>query len=283
MAMKNTILNIINGLIPTDGRYAVEIEAEGRRLPVEIRDFWSVHNDGSLQAGFEAREYVMYKPGSLEEVRNALNYLDAVYKKLGTKVEETMTSGVHVHVNVQDYTPKQLFTFIVTYFVLEELLLKYCGEHREGNHFCLRAKDAEFVVNELITTARTHKFGNLKGDNIRYCSLNVCSLFKYGSLEFRAMRGTPVLDDIYTWVKIIDRVRLSAQAFSDPGEVVKLTSVGGVTQFVRTVLGEYADLFLIPGYKDMVKEGVRTIQALAFATDWDTYRDQSANPFRRAI
>jgi len=281
--MKNVILSIIPGLREKEGRYAVEIEAEGRKLPMDLDDYWSVHNDGSLQAGLEAKEYVMNEPSSLEGVKIALNYLDAQYKKLKTVVEETQTSGVHVHVNVQDYTPKELFTFMVTYFILEELLLKFCGEQREGNHFCLRAKDAEFIIDELVDSARTHKFGNLKNDNIRYCSLNPCSLFKYGSIEFRAMRGTPDLNAIFTWVKIIDRVRLSAKNFENPAEVAKLMSMGGEAQFVRTVLGEYADLFMVPGYKQMVKDGVRLIQPLAFCTDWTMYKDTSANPFRRSL
>ena len=281
--MRNTIFNIVKGLRPTEGQYAVEIEAEGTRLPVELDKYWSVHNDGSLQAGFEAKEYVMRGPTNLEGVKEALDYLDSVYKSNRTTVKETMTSGVHVHVNVQDYTPKELFTFMTTYFILEELLIKFCGDHREGNHFCLRAKDAEWIIDELVDSARTHKFGNLKNDNIRYCSLNPCSLFKYGSIEFRAMRGTRDLDAIYTWVKILDRVRLSAKNFPDPAEVAKLMSIGGESQFVRTVLGEYADMFLVPGYKQMVKDGVRLIQPLAFCTDWNMYKDTSANPFWRAV
>ncbi len=281
--MKNVIFSIIPNLHQKEGRYAVEIEAEGRRLPLALEEYWSVHNDGSLQAGFEAKEYVMKEPGSLADVKKALDYLESKYKRHGTVVEETQTSGVHVHVNVQDYTPKELFTFIVTYFILEELLLKFCGEHREGNHFCLRAKDAEYIIDELVDSARTHKLGNLKQDNIRYCSLNPCSLFKYGSVEFRAMRGTPDLDVIYTWVKILDRVRLSAKNFENPAEVAKMMSMGGEAQFVRNVLGEYAEMFMVPGYKQMVKDGVRLIQPLAFCTDWTMYKDTSANPFRRAI
>ncbi len=281
--MRNTILNIIPRLHETEGRYAVEIEAEGTRLPMEIEEFWSVHADGSLQAGLEAREYVMNKPGDLNYVKNALDYLGKEYSRRRTVVEETITSGVHVHVNVQDYTPKEMFTFITTYFILEELLLTYCGSHREGNHFCLRAKDAEFIINELIYSAQTQKLGNLKNDNIRYCSLNPCSLFKYGSIEFRAMRGTPDLNAIMIWVKIIDRVRINAKNFDSPAEVAKMTSIGGETQFLRTILGDYAELFLIPNHKKMIKDGVRIIQPLAFCTDWSTYRELNSNPFRKAL
>lgn len=282
--MKNTIVNIIAGLKPTDGRYGVEIEAEGIRLPRELPPPWRVENDGSLQAGFEAHEYVMHRPASLEGVHEALTTLKQAYKENKSDVRETQTSGVHVHVNVQDYTPKQLFTFITTYFVLEELLLTYCGEDRQGNHFCLRLKDAENIVDEFVMSAKKHQLANLKGDNIRYCSLNPCSLFKYGSLEFRAMRGTGDLNAIETWVKILDQVRLAAKNYADPAEVAKMMSIGGEVQFVNSVLGPYADLFTqVPNYRKMVKDGVRIIQPLAFCTDWSQYRDERVNPFRREV
>jgi len=282
--MKNTIYNIIANLKLTEGRYGVEIEAEGNHLPRELPIPWRVENDGSLQAGFEAHEYVMNKPASLEGVHDALKALKDAYKFNRSDVKDTQTSGVHVHVNVQDYTPKQLFTFITTYFILEELLLTYCGEDRQGNHFCLRAKDAEYIIDEFITSAKKHQLANLKGDNIRYCSLNPCSLFKYGSLEFRAMRGTGDLDAIETWVKILDQVRTASRNYANPAEVVKMMSIGGEVQFVNSVLGPYAYLFTqIPNYREMVKNGVRIIQPLSFCTDWDMYKDERVNPFRREV
>lgn len=280
---KNIILNLIPRLVPTEGDYAVEIEAEGRHLPANING-WNRHNDPSLKAGQETAEYVMDGPKSLEGVKEALKEVDRTYVLSGTKVLDSQTSGVHIHVNVQQFTPKQMFTFIVTYFALEELLLKFCGEHREGNHFCLRAKDAEFIIHELSRSARTRKLSNLNTNNLRYCSLNPVSLFKYGSLENRAMRGTGNIDEITKWVEIIDQVKRSSLQFGSPDEVVRTMSMGGVRAFVQTILKDKADFFLnITHYKDIVKEGVRIIQPLAYAVDWDEYKDVKINPFRQEV
>lgn len=280
---KNTILNLIPRLIPTEGDYAVEIEAEGRHLPQEI-DGWVRHNDASLKAGQETAEYVMNGPKSLEGVKKALKKVEDTYIAMGTKVLDSQTSGVHVHINVQQFTPKQMFTFIVTYFVLEELLLKFCGEHREGNHFCLRAKDAEFIIHELCFSARTRKLNNLNTNNLRYCSLNPVSLFKYGSLENRAMRGTGSIKDITEWVEIIDQVKRSSLQFGSPDEVVRVMSMGGVDAFIRSILKDKAGFFLsVTGYKDMVKNGVRIAQPLAYAAEWEMYKDVKINPFRQEV
>jgi hypothetical protein len=280
---KNTILNVI-GLKETRGLFGVEIEAEGHNLPTSTKPYWRIDADPSLKAGYEGYEYVMPKPTSLEGVKESLDFLDKQYNSFGSTVLETITSGVHVHVNVQDMTPKQLFTFITTYFVLEELLVTYCGPSREGNHFCLRAKDAEWIINELIDVAINRKLRKLDTDTLRYCSLNVYSLFKYGSIEFRAMRGTRDLNAIYEWIEILARVREASLEFKQPSDVLSSMSFDGEETFVRNILGDKADFFLRnPNLERMVREGARIIQPLAYAVDWNTYKDTNNNPFAKAI
>jgi hypothetical protein len=281
--MKNTILSLTQ-VKETAGLYGVEIEAEGTNLPVDGVPLWRIDADPSLKSGFEGREYVMKKPSSLEGVAQALNQLDEAYTRYGSDVIDTVTSGVHVHVNVQDLTPKQLFTFIVTYFVLEELLLTYCGPSREGNHFCLRAKDAEWIIHELVGVAINRKLKKLDTDTLRYCSLNVISLFKYGSIEFRAMRGTRDLDAIYEWVEILDKVREASLEFAKPSDVLTTMSYNGEEEFIKRILGKKSVLFLDKkGAFSMVREGARTVQPLAFAVDWSTYKDENNNPFVGAV
>jgi Putative amidoligase enzyme len=283
--VKNTILNIIPNLKPTEGDYGVEIEVEGNNLPqVFCGKYWRCDKDDSLKAGFEAWEYVMYKPLDLKGVREALDVLEAAYEECRSEVVNTITAGVHVHVNVQDFTVKQLFTFITTYFTLEELLLTYCGASREGNHFCLRARDAEFIVHELCLAAFKKNFANLNTDNIRYCSLNVLSLFSYGSIEFRAMAGTRDLDSIYEWVEILDRVKNNSLGFNSPSDVISSMSFEGEINFIKRILGDKAHLFLKnPNAAAMVRDGARIIQPLAFVPDWGSFKEQSNNPFVKTV
>lgn len=262
------------------GEYGIEVEAEGTHLPAAVNQAWSVEVDHSLASGLEAREYVMTAPASLEGCRTALDDLARVYAEHNTVVEETDTSGVHVHVNVQEYTPRELFTFIITYLVLEELLVTYCGDMRQGNHFCLRTIDAEGLVYELTQSAINRKFGNLNMENIRYSSLNVLSLFKYGSVEFRAMRGTPNLDAIYEWVEILDRVKKGAKQFATPYDVIFSMSANGEKNFINMVLDDKAKIFTkVKGCEAMVRNAAQRVQALAFVPDWKAWKDQKVNPF----
>lgn len=293
MALKADIYNIIRprnqkkGMgdavyVPrTDGIFGVEIEAEGNNLPNALdKTLWRVEADPSLKSGFEAHEYVMLKPTDLDGVKTSINSLKKSYDQYNTRIMETDTSGVHVHINVQNYTAKELFTFITTYLILEELLITYCGPQREGNHFCLRAKDAEYLLHEFVKTAQSHNFSNLNKDIVRYSSVNPCSLFLYGSLEFRAMRGTNDLNAIYEWVEILNKVRINAKQFSDPRNVIEFMSGQGEENFLKSILEEKSKIFTkVQNYAGMIKNGCRLVQPLAFIPDWESFKETKNNPF----
>lgn len=283
--VKANVVNVL-GLkanVVTDGLYGIEVEAEGTNLPGAV-DGWRVDNDPSLQAGLESHEYVMPKPGSLEDCAKALDNLRLAYKHNKTKVLETDTSGVHVHINMQDHTIKQLFTFITTYFALETLITTYCGPMREGNHFCLRTSDAEGGLLRLIKAAKSHDFAPLNTTNIRYSTLNPLALFIYGSLEIRSMRGTGDTDAILTWVKILDNIRKAALEFKDPVDVLTSFSRDGERAFIQNILGNQAARFLeIKDCDTIVCNDVRRIQALAFSVDWSKWSDRKVNPFPKRI
>lgn len=264
-----------------EGKFGVEIEVEGKRLPTtELHPrYWRVDHDGSLKAA-EAFEYVTPLPMSLEGIRKALDDLERVYKAKKSVVDESIRAGIHVHLNVQDYYPEELWTFVTTYYCLEDLLVHWCGPSREGNHFCLRSCDSEF---SLFAIAEAIKGKNLKGlntDNLRYAALNPCSLFKYGSLEFRSMRGTRDLDAVFTWVKLIDDLEKGAKQFKTPDRVIHAMSAGGSRGFVEQVLGDSAKLFTnVKNIDEILKNSMRRTQMIAFAVDWNTYKPERANPF----
>lgn len=280
--MKNvkTLIGIDPDAYRTD-LYGVEIEVEGTNLPRRLDpDIWRVEQDGSLKAA-EAWEYVTPGPLSMSGVKTALDYLSGEYKRLGTKVDESIRAGVHVHMNVQDWNIKQVVTFATIYYILEDTLMKWCGENREGNLFCLRTRDAEFVLFRLLRSLKERNLKYLKEDIIRYSSLNYCSMFKYGSLEFRGMRGTGDLSTIYEWVEIINELRESSLKFDNPVDVVSTMSGDGELQFLNRVLPTKAHLFDTKGVEDSIQESTRRVQMIAFGVDWETIGNQSVNPFKQ--
>ena len=255
--------------VAVKGDAGVEIEVEGNNLPFP-EEYWNCERDGSLRG--EAIEYVLRKPLNMPELRKALEFLDSCYKKNNTQVNESVRAGVHVHVNVQELSMIELFSFITAYIILEDLLIKYCGEYREGNLFCLRAKDAEYLLYIIEQAVQTKDYRMFDNDILRYSSMNVCSLRRYGSLEFRAMRGTRDLSLIGDWAEMLVGIRDAAVKFESAKQVVEFFNEDGAESFLEVFLGRYKDKICngLPA-EETLSEGLVRAFPLAMETDWDSF------------
>lgn len=263
------------------GDLGVEIEVEGENLPICTK-FWSNEEDGSLQ-GHENREYVLIEPTDLAGLNKALDYLNDRFIKNNTRMEETVRAGVHVHINCQRMTMTQLFTYMTLYLCLENVLVKWCGESREGNVFCLRASDAEGVVTTIIEAIRTGRFQIFfKSNDIRYASMNVKALGDYGSLEFRAMRSTKKFSDIVIWAEVLLHLRLMSRQFETPDKVIEEFSVLGPTAFLKKMLGNYYKTFSCQDEQALLFDGMRNAQEIAFCVNWEGFEDHLNNTYGRA-
>jgi hypothetical protein len=256
----------IFGLSGVPGEIGIEIEMEGRRLmPPNEGDasrYWRYTEDNSLRG--QSLEYVLTSPVTRDEAPVALKSLSKLFRDNGCKLEPSDRCGVHIHVNCQELTFKQVINFACLYFVFEDMLVKWCGEDREGNLFCLRAKDAEYIVTFLTRVITTNSFRYMKEQDIRYASINFYALAKYGSLEFRAMRTPKDLALIDTWMNMLLAVKDASLAYSETYEIVEGVSANDAQQFTKMVFKDYAELLECDEQDDMIMEGVRRIQDLAY-------------------
>ena len=269
----------------TEGEVGIEVEVEGRQLPKTDKRYWLMTQDGSLKAE-EAVEYVLARPMSVEDASAALQYLDESYSKSGSTVDDSVRAGVHVHVNVQNMNIPQLYSFITLYLILEGLLVRWCGESREGNLFCLRSYDAEWLPKVLTKAIRTLDFQRLfTNDDIRYASVNVKALAEHGSLEFRSMRGTRDLSLVDVWMRMLHRIKTKSLEFEDPIDVITGFSGADKRDFVTNVMGSvYGKLLLsVDNSDELLFEGMRSAQDIAYATkNWGSLRTLgSSNPFKQ--
>lgn len=264
----------------TKGDVGIEIEVEGRNLP-NPEKYWRREQDGSLRG--ESAEYVLAKPMTLDGAQIALKSLALDYKKAGTKADDSVRAGVHVHVNVQALNIVELYNYMTLYLILEELLVKYCGPTRVGNLFCLRSCDADFLIDRIKWAVRNKRFRNLVDDNLRYASMNVKALGNYGSLEFRAMRSTSDFALIHEWASMLVHLREMAKTFADPTDIINGFSEGEAYGFLNRILGEYATIF--EDYADIggaLVRGMRIAQDVAFCTNWQAFLEPEKpkhNPF----
>ena len=179
----------------TKGDVGLEIEVEGTNLPLHVEGFTRVH-DGSLR-GPETGEYIFASPCNLRETKKRLKNLLTEYENHATIIDTSYRTSTHVHINMQEDDMVTVYNMIILYLIFEDYLVKYCGEDREGNLFCLRMRDAEALLPMLLRAASSRSWSALSNEWLRYAAINVCALSKFGSLEFRSMRGTDDLDAIY--------------------------------------------------------------------------------------
>jgi hypothetical protein len=252
------------------GQLGIEVEVEGKGLPDVINGNWSVHLDGSLRG--EAKEYVFIEPLNQEEAYEQVNIL---YKALEGKVNNSMRAGVHVHLNCLHLTVRELFTVMAAYYCIENLLTEDAGEEREGNLFCLRLCDADYIntgiLNCLYQQDLVGNNGIFYNENLRYAAMNLVSISKFGSLEFRALRTPLEGEKVIEWADTLQTLKDNTlKHFKTPMELLTAMSANGGEEVVTKLLGKYAKKQIAkPNFEASLYESIRSIQHWVFLTNWE--------------
>ena len=247
------------------GEVGIEIETEGANLPEYIEKYWLKEHDGSLRG--ESAEYVLRRPVKRKEVNKVLNHLSASMVEAGAKVADSPRTSVHIHINCQELEMQEVMSFYCLYTIFEELLVKFCGDEREGNLFCLRSIDAEYLPEVMYDVARTQRWDKLGDNDLRYAAINVCALAKFGSLEFRAMRGTHDMSVLKMWIGMLLKIKDAAVGFEETRGIIESLSNRGEAGFLREIFGDkYADVLAQPDMEKKIRSGVRRVQHIAYAT-----------------
>jgi hypothetical protein len=254
----------------------VEIELEGDSFPLVPPYGWKSENEGSLRGN--CIEYILSAPVEYGDLPKSLMDLQKAFDNQGTELYDTPRAGTHVHINVQQLTFSQAYKFIMLYLVLEDMLIEYCGPTRKGNLFCLRAQDAEGLIFLLMESVRKNydyipfvdnHDDEYPEDRARYASVNVQSLWKFGSVEFRALKGTWQPEVLHQWVGILLAVLEASLTFKEPSDIAESFSLVGPVAFVEKVLGDYAAQF----NSDLVLQGLRRVQPLLYTEVEQRYID----------
>lgn len=265
---------LISELVGSNAEYkdvvGVEVELEHqdpfKDLPAKLRSVWRVEGDGSLRVN--GAEYVFKKPLKPVAAKGAVSSLGEHIDSYTKPVNEGR-DGVHVHINVGDLTVRQLTNFTTLWHMVESLVTNWCGKYRNGNLFCLRVQDAEYVVDVLTEALEAENLGLLHTDRIRYSALNLKALPQYGSLEFRCMRSDGNWEDINKFIDLLVHLKTLARAVDSPVQLVADSSMMGNEEFVEHILGEFNEMLpRYDGWGDDLFYSVRRIQYYAYSKEW---------------
>lgn len=281
------------------GLVGIEIELEGKRFPRDaahdiegisrIPASWVYHKDGSLR-GEDNAEYTLKEPVAFEKVDKVLDDLWAALEKNKAVIDDSNRTSVHIHLNCQSFHLNRLTTMMAMYFTVEEILTQWCGEHRVGNLFCMMAKDAPSIITQVRRFIQDDGRRRLY-DSLHYSGLNAHALVKFGSLEFRALRGVSDPAIIKQWIAILRRMYELSADYPDPRTFCDLFSGEGPLVLFDTILGgsapavRHAVGWSDQKIRDSMYEGIRLAQDLCYCRDWSKYKglNIAPDPFGRSL
>lgn len=257
------------------GDLGIEIETEARE-PYAAPPIpgWKATSDGSLRDF--GIEYISKGPIKYEDLKPSLvNWKDAlggIHRKLRT---DSISTSVHIHVNMQDQTPLGALNFYLCSVLFENILAQYAGPDRIGNLFCLRTIDAEDQYNGIRrNVARSEHDGNLGAafnpNNYKYSNVNTVPLSNFGSIEHRVMRGTTDIDEILVWAQTLYSIREFSNQFSNPVDIVRAMKNLGADGLIAKGLGQHADQFKYRDWeRDLLRNFIYVADMATCRQSWD--------------
>lgn len=255
----------------------IEIEAEGKNLFQAPIQWWTAVPDNSLRSveGHPPIEYVLRQPIERKDVRPALEYLVHQLRKNKSELVMSHRTSVHVHINIQTMKMIHVMNFMSLYYILENVLLEWSGPDRKGNMFCLRAQDAMYQIELLVSALKTGAWSQPMSQDYRYASMNTASMGNHGSLEFRSMNGTVDIETIQDWVTVLTALKDAAGEFKTPESIGRMfNSLGGKEFLIKTLDGRVPSRVLkrmlsFEGVDNMIHDSFVTMKDMIYAIDWN--------------
>lgn len=248
--------------ITHDHEVGIEVEVEGiTDGGVNVIDYpvWTIKEDGSLRNhGYE----FVSSPIRGDRVTYALNKL---YTGLNKGYVFSPRTSIHVHVNILDLTLPQIASVLVLNLAVEKLLYRFVGGDRDKNNFCVPFGETNYLtglINDLVEGKTT---ALASWAHVRYLGLNIDSIHKFGTLEFRHMGGTDDITKVGRWINLIGAMKTFAEKneFSQVLERIKeLNTYSNYRKFLDDVFGEHSWLLGAWDNKTLMEKNVSIIKRI---------------------
>lgn len=263
---------LARGAAKTGDLFGIELEMEGKNIVLldGVRG-WTATHDGSLRNNHgDCLEWIFSSPVNFQ---NSVKRVEQLFEKLEenkAKIVCSNRTSTHVHFNMGDKQIYQVINLFIAYTVVEGLLTRYSGEDRSGNLFCVSVRHADDIVNKVDEVVSRRGSFDKFGNDYRYAGLNLCSLNKFNTVEFRTMRGLDNSEDVISWLTILNDLCIYAcYAMGKPSNFIENISTKGVHGILSEIFSEESYKKLTNEVSDhevhaSVYEGLRVVQPLAY-------------------
>lgn len=266
-------------------RLGVEFEFEGVGLHrLELlkegwTKYWQAKPDRSLHD--QGMEYVFADPlWGIDAVTAVEKLCEWAASK---KFKASMRTGLHVHVDVRDMDHDQLARLNILYALFERAVYRLAGNNRDNNVFCLPWYKADHMVGHVskINTPNTDiRSASEALANEKYGGLNLDTLARFGSVEFRHALATTDAEWVIRWINVCLSFKKAAQKLDMPPlALIHNMSARGPVELARLVFEDMFDTINYPQLEEEVwRYGVETaIQIYPKQAELITIADLSWN------
>lgn len=262
-----------NSVFISNSYVGIEIEMEGvASSSLQNIPSWQRVSEGSVN-GFEL---VLRSPMCGDQLYLAIQQLTNVSSNTDLSNAFSERTSNHVHIDVTDLTYIQFINFLTLSVMFEKVLYKYVAPHRSSNHFCWTFFDCQDIISRIKAVnevARTENYEALRqemciqfdANHTKYSGINVSSVPRYGSLEFRMHEGTMDVNKIIRWVNILMSIKDYAKDEGrTPNNILETKQEVGIDSIFTAVLGNYRGVLTYPGVDLDILQGIRSAQDFVY-------------------
>lgn len=206
------------------------------------------HGDGSLRNGVE---YVFEEPLPRQATVDAITEMEEF---LSTREYSTSErTSTHIHLNMLDSNSSRRLasTMFALVYMIEPAIFRAADENRKWCGYCQPLSDMpqQRVIDLLSDDDSRFRTGALgEGHADKYFGLNMKSLSRHGTIEFRYFPGWQGKAAALRWIDLVVELRIAAETI---GSVSNALSAGSSADSLRTLLRE-----AMPSAYSMIADGV---------------------------
>lgn len=264
-------------------KYGVELEVEGLtvrsarealrtvQVPMNVtnsnqgsHDLWCVVEDCSLDRGAEVVSPIL----TGDEGKKQIKQVTAALAKAGAIV--STNCGLHVHVDVSDFTLPMLRTLVHRYAHFEPMLDRLVAATRRGGRSAYARSMRDFIQEyDHLMTKNLSPAQFAQQIQSRYFKLNLSAVAKYGTVEFRQHQGSIDAVKINAWVQFVvnfvEETKAAHKRWADSLPHATNSNIAAAKQESRDKMFELLCMFIAASTHNMCGLGAGTI---ADKLDW---------------
>jgi hypothetical protein len=197
----------------------VELEYEHAtqaRERLEGSYFWTPHEDGSLRNG--GWEFLLNRPRAGAELAGAIAEFFEKTKGAGLAVNGRTSCHLHLNMTEPETTREDLQGTVLVYNALEDLLWAQTHKQRRWSGYCMPLLEAQPQLVAALMRPPTNnnltRAYNLPNTTSRYSALNLGSLVRHGSIEFRHFSNPVSADQLNEWINLTHLIKQAGKSMA---------------------------------------------------------------------